>query len=366
MKKYFLNDGAGQQGPFTLEELKEKNIRTDTPVWYDGLPGWTTAGALDELKDIIIHTPPPFHAPPPVEEVKPTATVVEAPAATTTVTQKPATVVAASPVPVRSSKKKTAWLSWVLYLLVFGGVGYFIYQDMEKNKDNKVVDAGEMNSESENTGDVSNDKSAPSDPTTTQQVVTTNDEPATKEVPVTTDAKSNQPPVANTAKTNQTVAVNDKAKANTTPTRAQQAESQKLALKKAEDDRKKQQAAAAAAAAREKDYRNNWTRYITVGNLDIKKDDDGVEAFNIPVYNGTNATLDKVILQVDYMKKEKKVVKTETVVIYGIPPGGGLNGRAPESKKGNNIKVKITGVTSRKLHFCYPNSGSGDDPYFCN
>ncbi|NOT52083.1 MAG: DUF4339 domain-containing protein [Chitinophagaceae bacterium] len=361
MKKYFLNDGTGQQGPFTLEELKEKAVRADTPIWYEGLPDWTTAGALDELKDIIIHTPPPFHAPPPVEEVKPTVTVVETPAAT--VTQKPATEVTASPSPVRSSKKKTAWLSWVLYLLVFGGVGYFIYQDMEKNKDNKTVGIGEMNSESQNTGDVADDKPATSTPATTQQVVATNDEAATADAPTTADAKSNQPPVATTTKTNQPVAVNDKAKANVVPTKAQQAEAQKLALKKTEDDKKKQQA---AAAAKEKEYRNNWAKYISVGNLNIEKDDDGVKAFNVPVYNGTNATLDKVILRVDYMKKEKKVIKSETVIIYGIPAGAGLNGQAPANKKGNNIKVYITGVTSRKLHFCYPNSGSADDPYFCN
>ncbi len=364
MKKYFLNDGTGQQGPFTLEELKEKNIKADTPIWYDGLASWTTAGALDELKDVIVHTPPPYQAPPPVQEVKPAVVVTETP----TVTQKTATVVTASPAPtVKSSKKKTAWLSWVLYLVVLGGAGYFVYQDMEKNKTGGNA-AIQLKSETENTGDVTDVK--PDSSSTAHQIVVSNEEMGTNEKPAMdapTTSPDATPPVANTTKTKATVPVNEKAKSNVTTTKAQQAEAQKIAAqKKAEDDKKKQQAALAAAAAKEKEYRNNWSKYITVGKLDIVKNDDGVEAFNVPVYNGTNMTLDKVTLRIDYMKKEKKVIKSETVIVYGIPPGGGLNGRAPESKKGNNIKVFITGINSRKLHFCFPNNGNADDPYFCN
>jgi GYF domain 2 len=53
-KFYFFTDGTGvQQGPFKLEQLKGKNIVSETPVWYDPLPEWTTAGEVDGLKDII-------------------------------------------------------------------------------------------------------------------------------------------------------------------------------------------------------------------------------------------------------------------------------------------------------------------------
>jgi hypothetical protein len=149
--------------------------------------------------------------------------------------------------------------------------------------------------------------------------------------------------------------------------KARQIEAQKLAQKKAEEEKKKLQAALAAAAAKEKEYRNNWQRHITFGKLDYNTNGDGIDAFNVPVYNGTNAMLDKVTVKVDYMKKDKKVVKSETIVIYNIPPGTGLNGKAPGYKKGNNIKVVITEITSRKLHFCFPaNNGNPADPHFCN
>lgn len=60
MKKYFLHSGTEQQGPFDIEELKLKKITKDTPIWHDGIPDWTTAGNIEELKSILTTTPPPF------------------------------------------------------------------------------------------------------------------------------------------------------------------------------------------------------------------------------------------------------------------------------------------------------------------
>lgn len=59
---------------------------------------------------------------------------------------------------------------------------------------------------------------------------------------------------------------------------------------------------------------------------------DGISAFDVPVYNGTNALLEKVTVRIEYLKK-KKIFKTETIVINNIPPKSVLNGVAPESKK---------------------------------
>lgn len=372
MKKYYFNDGRAQQGPFTLEELQAKNITAETPVWYDGLPDWTTAGQVEELKEIFIHTPPPFHAAAAttLDEVKPVVTatpvtaVAEASVASVTA---PATTAPAKP-----AKKSTAWLSYVLALLVLGGVGYFIYQDMEKNKGNNKNSAATMTPATDSTANTESHQivvdptnETPQPEAAKEEAVTTTETTAPTTTATTATAENN-PPVATTAKTQKATLTPATAKPGTT-SKTQQAEAQKLAQKKAEEENKKFQAAQAAAALKEKEYRNNWPKYITFGKLDYKTKDDGVEAFNVPVYNGTNAMLDKVTVRVDYMKKEKKVVKSETIVIYNIPPGAGLNGKAPGNKKGNNIKLFITGITSRKLHFCYPaNNGNPADPYFCN
>jgi chemotaxis protein histidine kinase CheA len=381
MKKYYFNDGTAQQGPFTLEELQAKNINTETPVWYDGLPDWTTAGQVEELKDILAHTPPPFHGAvtPSVEEIK---IVVEAPVADTTTTvtvaetPAPAATVTAAKTPAISSKKSTAWLSYVLALLVLGGVGYLVYQDMEKNKGvnnntatiTTATDSMANTTMQQTTTGQPATTTIPSANDTTKTETTTNatTEPATTTPATTTVTPTTSQPATVTTTTVQPVAT----KPTAAEIKAKQVEAQKLAQKKAEEEKKKiqaAQAALAAAAAKEKEYRNNWPKYIVFGKLDYNTNGDGIDAFNVPVFNGTNAMLDKVTVRVDYMKKDKKVLKSETLFIYNIPPGTGLNGKAPESKKGNNIKVFITGITSRKLHFCYPsNNGNTADPYFCN
>jgi hypothetical protein len=61
VKKYYLHNGKEQQGPFSIEDLKAKNITKETSIWYEGLSDWTVADNVYELKDLLIKTtPPPF------------------------------------------------------------------------------------------------------------------------------------------------------------------------------------------------------------------------------------------------------------------------------------------------------------------
>lgn len=59
MKKYFYTDGANKYGPFTIEELRNKNITKDTLVWFQGLSEWLPAHNFSELNDILVPSPPP-------------------------------------------------------------------------------------------------------------------------------------------------------------------------------------------------------------------------------------------------------------------------------------------------------------------
>jgi hypothetical protein len=62
MKKFYLHNGTDQQGPFDFEELKEKNISKETPIWFEGLPDWTIAEKIEELNSLFkTATPPPFN-----------------------------------------------------------------------------------------------------------------------------------------------------------------------------------------------------------------------------------------------------------------------------------------------------------------
>jgi hypothetical protein len=72
MKKYFLHNGAEQTGPFDINDLKEKKIKKDASIWYDGISEWTTADKIVELADLFKNsTPPPFSetkkTPPPIQ-----------------------------------------------------------------------------------------------------------------------------------------------------------------------------------------------------------------------------------------------------------------------------------------------------------
>ncbi len=64
MEKYYLHNGTEQIGPFTLEELKTKNVGSNTPVWYAGIDKWTTVGNVEELKGIVDTVKPPTYIPP--------------------------------------------------------------------------------------------------------------------------------------------------------------------------------------------------------------------------------------------------------------------------------------------------------------
>lgn len=72
MKKYFYTDGNSKFGPFSKEELLEKNISRETKVWYYGLQTWTPLIELEDSSEFLQKLPPPIHIqPPPVPSMEP-------------------------------------------------------------------------------------------------------------------------------------------------------------------------------------------------------------------------------------------------------------------------------------------------------
>jgi hypothetical protein len=466
VQKYFYKTSTSQFGPVSLDELKTKSITADTPIWYDPLPKWTTAGQVNELKPIItipvleekkieskpmpvaetvtvaaattatielkeeprietVITPEPItekkeskvetpvmasapvlekkeepilatavvEAPVKVaipvievkEEPKPQPKPVEAPAAIVTpVVVEPAPVVAPAPAatapapavkPSRPPHKKgPAWVTYTLSALVLAAAGYFVYQDMEKNKGAEVAGVQVSGNQPvivppSNSG--ANNGNIP---------VNSNDP----------DQSTNQVPLTDTISTvNSATVVRDPATTlTTTPTtktvtttNKNLTKAQLQAQKKADDEKKKKaiddkikadqlalQQANAKSAAKDAEVRNHWPNYITFGKIDYEAHTlSGIKAFDVPIFNGTNATIDQVTIRIDYIKKGGDIHKSETIVIRNLAPKSGMNGKAPSSTRGNKVNVYITGISSRQLHFCYPvNNGNSADPYYCN
>ncbi len=64
--KYFVIENDVQKGPFTIYELKDKHISSDTLVWTEGMENWTPAWQVPELKSLLYPgqetpTPPPYN-----------------------------------------------------------------------------------------------------------------------------------------------------------------------------------------------------------------------------------------------------------------------------------------------------------------
>lgn len=60
MKKYYLHDGTNNIGPFDFEELNQKNITRNTPIWCEGMKDWKEAGTIEELRNLFPTLPPPL------------------------------------------------------------------------------------------------------------------------------------------------------------------------------------------------------------------------------------------------------------------------------------------------------------------
>ncbi|MBW8359592.1 MAG: DUF4339 domain-containing protein [Weeksellaceae bacterium] len=58
MKKYFISLEGKQDGPFTLEELKAKNLSDKYLVWQDGFEDWKSILAVEGLQDTVLKLPP--------------------------------------------------------------------------------------------------------------------------------------------------------------------------------------------------------------------------------------------------------------------------------------------------------------------
>ena len=64
--EFFIIKDKKQRGPYTLEQLAEMGITSDTPVWHEGLGPWKPAWQVEELKDLLAGKTAQQPTPPPV------------------------------------------------------------------------------------------------------------------------------------------------------------------------------------------------------------------------------------------------------------------------------------------------------------
>lgn len=79
--KYFIVENNKQSGPFSIYELKDKGITSETLVWAEGMTDWTPAWKVDELRAFLFNTKDASTPPPLPEDVEQPAVAPVEPAA---------------------------------------------------------------------------------------------------------------------------------------------------------------------------------------------------------------------------------------------------------------------------------------------
>lgn len=62
--KIWIHLNGMQQGPYDPEQLRVMSIGPDTPVWYEGLPGWLPASKAPATASLFAETQPTPPPPP--------------------------------------------------------------------------------------------------------------------------------------------------------------------------------------------------------------------------------------------------------------------------------------------------------------
>ncbi|MBQ6194159.1 MAG: DUF4339 domain-containing protein [Prevotella sp.] len=79
--KYFIVENNKQSGPFSIYELKDKGITSETLVWAEGMTDWTPAWKVDELRAFLFNTKDASTPPPLPEDMEQPAAAPVEPAA---------------------------------------------------------------------------------------------------------------------------------------------------------------------------------------------------------------------------------------------------------------------------------------------
>jgi hypothetical protein len=131
MKKYYTHDKDSQNGPYSIDELKEQGITTKTMIWYEGLDEWTEAAQIPELKEFATSVPPKFSKNNLFNQSKESAKKV---------LERDFIEEIESAIPNNKGKKLYKLLLLILSILGLIFIGYIIYPSKEKKEKNNPTE----------------------------------------------------------------------------------------------------------------------------------------------------------------------------------------------------------------------------------
>ena len=93
----------------------------------------------------------------------------------------------------------------------------------------------------------------------------------------------------------------------------------------------------------------NLNNLVNVKGGDYKKRVlGGIEGLELTVFNKSSHVLDKVLVEVNYLKPNGDVVKTDTYEVSSVLAKGSKTFSVPPSNRGVKVKYKITNIISRQ------------------
>lgn len=119
-----------------------------------------------------------------------------------------------------------------------------------------------------------------------------------------------------------------------------------------------------------RDIRNSVTSKVSAQTNDYTVDVlGGITNLEITLFNNTDYKIDECEIQVEYLKENGSVFKTEYLIVNNIPAHQDKTLSAPDSNRGLEVNIKINFIRSKKLDLCYSSLDelvAGDiDPYKC-
>lgn len=125
------------------------------------------------------------------------------------------------------------------------------------------------------------------------------------------------------------------------------------ATKKEEENQRK----VAELETKKKNLRNNWSSFITATrNQYTYREIGGIYDLKITVMNNTEYELNEVVVNVDIIKANGGILKTEQLTFNNISPRSSKIVSCPDSDRGKSVNYHFEKIYSKELELCY-------DPY---
>lgn len=117
-------------------------------------------------------------------------------------------------------------------------------------------------------------------------------------------------------------------------------------------------------------YRRNWQQFIAVNTSDYRTGFlGGIKDLQVIVRNQTEYQLDNVVVNVQYLRSNGDVFKSEQYTINNVPPKETRAVDAAGSRKGMKVVLKLVSITSQAMNFCWaankPAPPGDPDPFQC-